>query len=657
MRIITHMPNIHLICPDPPLLERLNADLRLLSELFTTQGISLEITPNHDPDDFPLPPDLLITTNRILAQPAWQAYIKQHPALCVILLVTTLPLPDALKNPLGWQPYRILEVPWQAENLVFTVKTALHELQQIQLQAQLVSKINRLQVEQQQIRQDQARIQLEAKEAVAMANKMKSEFLANISHEVRTPMNAILGFAEILDNTLTNPQHKQQLAAIRTSGKTLLNLFNDLLDLAKAEAGKLALYYQPLSLRDLLEELCALFTPKARNKGLTLKMVITPETPDLIILDETRLQQILIKLLSNAIKFTHQGRVKLKITAQPITVSKIDLQITVSDTGIGIPAAQTERIFIAFEQQNGQNHALYGGTGLGLAITQQLVKLMQGTIQVTSQCNQGTTFTICLPGIQVTHELGAVHPHISRAPLAIQSLQFAPATILIADDADLNRLLLRSYLQPYAFHLIEAHNGQEALDYLQQHPVDLVLMDIQMPIMSGPEAAQRIRQQLQLTQLPIIGVTASVLPEETAQWNNLFTAILDKPIDQQRLLRLLVQYLSYQEVAPLSPLSAEDTIHGFIKISATQASALLDIIERDLKPAWQHLSPHSAVNEIEAFAAQAITLARQYHYVALETWGMQLQHQALAFDMTALHQTLAELPRIEQNLQAMASPK
>jgi len=254
-----------------------------------------------------------------------------------------------------------------------------------------------------------------AREAEA-ANRAKSEFLANMSHEIRTPMNAVIGYSDLLSNCVTDPQQRNYLDAIRAGSRSLLMLINDILDLSKIEAGKMRLDYAPVSVRRLLGDVRHIFDLRAREQGITLEVSVDSKMPAAMVLDETRLRQVLFNLVGNAIKFTHEGGVTVRAKATRLDTPDGDggdshpdrqsyrLVVTVKDTGIGIPKDQQDRIFEAFEQQEGQNTRRYGGTGLGLAISRKLVRMMGGELSVESEPGQGSTFTVTLPRVEATGE-------------------------------------------------------------------------------------------------------------------------------------------------------------------------------------------------------------------------------------------------------------
>lgn len=392
-----------------------------------------------------------------------------------------------------------------------------------------------------------------AKEEAEVANRAKSEFLANMSHEIRTPMNAVLGFTEILQDIESDREKKSYIDRIFTSGKALLNLINDILDLSKIESGKMELQYSALSLSYFANELETLFSQKITEKGLLFNVTIQDDLPQSLILDETRLRQIFINLIGNAIKFTHEGAISLEIMfddSLTSSTSKLDLIFTLSDTGIGIPENQQEKIFKTFEQVTGQKNCEYGGTGLGLAITKDIIQLMNGTITVRSTPDQGSTFTITIPEVEIAAGINVAH--YDDNAFNYKHILFKKASILIVDDIDYNREILSHFLSDWPFILHTATNGKDGIEAALKHSPDLIILDMKMPVMTGYEAAEWLKSNPETSVIPIIAITASALKHDEKVIENLCDSYLRKPISRSELIRELLNFLPYEtkEILP-----------------------------------------------------------------------------------------------------------
>ena len=384
----------------------------------------------------------------------------------------------------------------------------------------------------------------QAKEKAEAANHAKSEFLANMSHEIRSPMNSILGFSEILEKQINDPELRKHLSAIRTSGKTLLNLINDILDLSKIEAGKLELKNSPVNIVSLFQEMQTIFLQKIEEKGLKFQIEIQNNFSDILLLDELRLRQVLINLLSNALKFTDQGHVKLAFSSNMNFDHNRNLIISVCDSGIGISKEQQDKIFEAFEQQKGQDINRFGGTGLGLSITKKIVELMGGKISVSSQKDQGSTFEIFLDNVQVVSESEMLE--CKKQIFDLESIQFSKAIVLVAEDLPLNRDLIRTYLDYPEIYLLEVENGKQCLEMAEKEQPDLILMDMKMPVMDGYIASEKLKSHPRLKSIPIISMTASAMTHDEMIIRKLCDGYLKKPFTQKQIVNELMNFLSYK---------------------------------------------------------------------------------------------------------------
>ncbi|NVO31035.1 response regulator [Hymenobacter sp. P5342] len=511
---------------------------------------------------------------------------------------------------------------------------------------------------------------LVARDAAEASRRAKAQFLANMSHEIRTPLNAVIGLTHLLRGTRVDAGQQEYLEAIQSSSQNLLVILNDILDSSKMEAGKLTLEQVPFRLPALLERVQAMFRFALDAKGLYLHTEIGTQIPEAITGDPVRLQQVLVNLVGNALKFTAQGGITLLLEAGPAThaASEPVLRFGVRDTGIGIAPEQQEAIFEDFSQANASTTRQYGGTGLGLSIARNLVQLHGGRLWVESEEGRGSTFWVEIPARPADP---ATIPPEATAVLP----PFEPALrVLVAEDNALNQLVARRTLEAWNVQVTVADNGRLAVEAARKQPFDAVLLDVQMPEMDGYEAARQLRLLFpDPTRLPLIGLTASALPEDrvlalAAGMND----TLAKPFDPAVLYARLAHYTG--RTPPAAAIGPAPAL-----LTATTDPAPLSDPSATEQPDWTLLeelaggSPAFVGQLVRTFLAQAPPLARQLQELpgpALADAAHKLRGQVAYFGMPQLCQLLEEveaaarqqpshpalpawLAAIEQRLQAL----
>ncbi|MEO6002861.1 MAG: ATP-binding protein [Opitutus sp.] len=484
------------------------------------------------------------------------------------------------------------------------------------------------------------------------AAREKSAFLANMSHEIRTPMNAILGFSDLLAADLPpGDKSRQRVQAIRDSATSLLQLINDILDLSKIDAGVIELHLEPTDLREVSEFMQTVFAQQAAKKNLKLAYDLDPQLPHALMLDRSRLRQVLVNLIGNAVKFTDQGTVTLGIHWQPDSAKRGrgTVEIEVKDTGVGIPLERQNDIFRPFVQVNPQRTGEQQGSGLGLSIVHRLSERMGGTISVESEVEKGTRFRLRFPDVQISVRL----PEHVRADLGdkVDFNELQPAQLLVVDDNAANRELVAGYFEGTEHRLTFATNGREALQMVRTNRPDVVLMDIRMPEMDGNTALVELRKLPGTELLPVIAVTAASMIDDEQVLRGFFAGYVRKPFTQRELFNELAAFLPRRmsEIPARSSAAAEPaptrgSSSGF-EVSLVPA---LRQLESGL---WREASESGAINDVKVFADRLSALGRSANCAPVQSYAAALKHEADVYAILRMETRLKDFPGLIQSLE------
>ncbi len=488
-----------------------------------------------------------------------------------------------------------------------------------------------------------------AYEKAEAANKAKSTFLANMSHEIRTPLNAIIGFSEILMTSVEDKKQNSQLRSIRNSGRNLLNIINEILDLSKIEAGKMAIKKEPVNLKTIIADLENIYSEKAGEKNIVFFTEKQKNIPPSLLLDPVRLQQVLVNLVSNAIKFTHKGHIILSIDTKNRKKDTLDLVFRVEDSGIGIPDKDLACIFQPFFQPETQQESIYGGTGLGLPISKSITEAMGGILSVTSKQGEGTIFEVCIKNVAISQD----ELWIEEDTKAFHSsVSFGPASVLIADDNKENRQLLIDLINNPSISIHQAGSGKEAVKLATEILPDLILMDLRMPEINGYEATKIIRNNITRKDIKIIGISASVkvLPQYESPLD-IFDDFIPKPLNIPEFIELLKKYLpfSVSENQENKEVLLEENPE-YSDYDRKKLAKLATILSKKYVTLQKEIIRKNLMDEIQDFGCQLLQESKIYQFDPLSKYANTIISLADQFEIEKLRNTLSLFPDIVKKL-------
>ena len=465
-----------------------------------------------------------------------------------------------------------------------------------------------------------------------VANKAKSTFLANMTHEIRTPMNSILGFTQIMKEKSKDPDMLKYLETINTSGQSLLRIINDVLDLSRVEAGKFSLDFSRFNILRLIEETMATFSQDILGKKVSFRFDHSDELPEYVYLDKDRLRQILMNLIGNAVKFTEEGLIEVKLSIKMVSPRDADIVIEVKDTGIGIPEENISSIFGEFEQVE-NIHMHYGGTGLGLAIAKQLVEMMNGTLSVESELGRGSDFKVKL------NKVGIVD-HVDE-PEKDKKLQyfFEPAKVMVVDECQLTLDLFEAYLSVTRLTVRKYKSPFAAVKDLEEFDPDLIITEISLRDMDGFKFAEEIRSNEAFSAIPIIAISP-ITHTGSRQKFRIFNGFLKKPISVDEFYNSISHFLPCKKVEKKKPVKEANLEH---RPGNSSEFDFRSLISKETREKCINAMKFQVINDYKEIYSILNSLATDMNCKPLKTWLEEFRNNLDVFNFEALNRQLQYL--------------
>ncbi len=479
-----------------------------------------------------------------------------------------------------------------------------------------------------------------AKTQAEIANKSKSSFLTNISHEIRTPLNTIMGFTEILRNSIEDEQKKSYLSSIASSGKSLLTIINDILDLSKIESGTMTIQHIPISVKTLLSDMEFLLQNEATNKGLDFRIIIDDKMPALIKLDQGRLRQILHNLISNAIKFTKKGYVELRAETKNMKKESTDILFYVTDTGIGISEEKIQQVLEPFQQGDTRDARKYEGTGMGLSIAKKLTEMLNGELHIKSQINKGSTFIVHLKNIKIP----ATKPDDTQ--IETKNLRFNKERILLVEEDENQMEIIQSLITKNNLMAFVAKTGEQAFAFTHEFEPELIIINLTTQTQNSIGTAKAIRSVEKFAKTPIIGITNQQSTDfEKSEKAQFFSEIIHPPFTEEQLLKLIVKYIECKTPLPTTK-ETKALKYDFSGIRKETLDEIIGKLEEKVSPEWELLQKRQPLNKVKKYKNTIKSIAEEYEIAELEKYSEEIDKSLSAFDIIQMRQLLKDYPQI-----------